>query len=116
MVSLIYLSQNKAKIRKSTDYATLRCVLILIICGDACSLIHGNGEAVRNFVHAADIANAFDLILHEGVPGETYNIGTESQISMIQFAKDLVRKVCAPGPTRLLIVSLGTTRAAIIPL
>ena len=64
------------------------------------SLIHGDGEAVRNFVHAADIANAFDLILHEGQPGATYNIGTESQISMIDLAKDLVKRVSATLCTR----------------
>ena len=65
------------------------------------SYIHGDGRAVRNFVHVSDIANAFDLILHKGQPGETYNMGTESQLSMLELAKDLIKKVTSNKPYNL---------------
>lgn len=55
--------------------------------------IYGKGEAIRNFIHAQDLCNAFDLILHSGEPGEVYNIGSEFCISVLELAKFLIRKV-----------------------
>ena len=37
--------------------------------------------------HVADVASAFDLVLHRGLVGETYNIGTNSELSVLQVAE-----------------------------
>jgi dTDP-D-glucose 4,6-dehydratase len=57
------------------------------------SCIHGNGRVLRNFLYVSDVANAFDVILHHGTPGMTYNIGSDFEISMLDLARFLVRKV-----------------------
>ena len=58
-----------------------------------CSCIYGEGSAIRNFVYAWDIAEAFDVILQKGEPGEIYNIGTDFEISVLDLAKYLIKKV-----------------------
>jgi len=38
-----------------------------------------------------DVANAFDVILHKGVPGQIYNIGGKNEVPNIQVARDLLK-------------------------
>ena len=35
------------------------------------------------------MADAFDIIVHKGVTGETYNIGTNEERSVLQVAHDI---------------------------
>jgi hypothetical protein len=35
------------------------------------------GQSTRSYLYVEDVAAAFDVILHKGVVGETYNIGTQ---------------------------------------
>lgn len=46
---------------------------------------------MRSFVYCEDVAEAFDTILHKGAIGETYNIGTEFEISNKEVTKTLLR-------------------------
>lgn len=39
--------------------------------------IQGDGLHLRSFIHVDDVSNAFDVILHNGVIGEIYNIGSD---------------------------------------
>ncbi len=39
--------------------------------------------------HVSDVARAFDVIVHKGVIGEIYNIGTSSERTVIDVAKDI---------------------------
>ena len=52
--------------------------------------IHGSGEESRNFIYIDDVVNAFNYILHTGVIGEIYNIGTDYQISNNEVADKLI--------------------------
>lgn len=52
--------------------------------------IHGDGSVSRNFLYVSDVAEAFDVILHHGQAGETYNIGTDFEISVIKLARYLI--------------------------
>ncbi|CAM9890837.1 unnamed protein product [Scytosiphon promiscuus] len=54
--------------------------------------IHGTGDNTRNFLHVADVASAFEKILHAGVEGHVYNIGGTNEYSVLQVAKDLMRQ------------------------
>lgn len=71
------------------------CLLAVFSFAYFFSCIHGNGNTVRNFLYAFDIAEAFDVIFHKGQPGEVYNIGTDHEMSVLDLAKYLIRKVIA---------------------
>ena len=53
--------------------------------------IHGTGANTRNFLFVADVARAFDVILHRGVIGEVYNIGGSNEYSNCDVARMLVK-------------------------
>ncbi|XP_067842587.1 dTDP-D-glucose 4,6-dehydratase-like isoform X1 [Heptranchias perlo] len=55
--------------------------------------IHGTGVQARHFLYATDVAEAFLTILEKGEPGETYNVGTNFEMSVIQLAKELVHLI-----------------------
>jgi len=54
------------------------------------SCIHGDGSHRRSYLFVNDVVNAFDIILHKGVPGEVYNMGTSFEISNLELAKKLM--------------------------
>lgn len=58
--------------------------------GQACC-VHGSGNNRRSFIYVEDVAEAFDVVLHKGVIGEIYNIGTKEEITNLRVAKDLIR-------------------------
>lgn len=62
----------------------------LINRGRKCCL-HGDGSNMRSFVYCEDVAGAFDVIMHKGVIGEVYNIGTKFEISNKDGTKTLLK-------------------------
>lgn len=44
--------------------------------------LEGGGAAEKSFIHASDLAAAVLLIISEGLPGEVYNAGPDSAISI----------------------------------
>lgn len=44
----------------------------------------------RNFIHVSDVCRAVDVILNKGKIGETYNIGTKFEYSILEMYKMLV--------------------------
>jgi len=52
--------------------------------------IYGKGENIRDWLWVEDHARAIDVIFHEGVNGETYNIGGHNEWTNI----DLVHTLC----------------------
>jgi dTDP-glucose 4,6-dehydratase len=53
--------------------------------------VYGNGLNVRDWLFVDDHARALGLILRQGVPGETYNVGGRNERSNI----DVVKQICA---------------------
>ncbi|KAM9966256.1 hypothetical protein ACTFIR_006455 [Dictyostelium discoideum] len=56
--------------------------------------IHGLGENKRNFIYIDDILSAFDIILNSNnsiVVGNTFNIGSDFEISILNVAKTLIK-------------------------
>jgi UDP-glucose 4,6-dehydratase len=45
----------------------------------------------------SDVAAAFDAVLHRGATGETYNIGTDRERTVLDVAKDIIKAVVVPG-------------------
>jgi len=44
--------------------------------------IYGDGQQVREWLHAEDHCSAVDLVLREGSPGEVYNVGGEEHVNL----------------------------------
>lgn len=55
--------------------------------------IHGDGSSKRNFVHAYDIADAIDLMLLKGNPGEIYNIGTNMEKTVLEVVQTILNLI-----------------------
>uniref|UniRef100_A0A2N9FAM9 UDP-glucose 4,6-dehydratase n=1 Tax=Fagus sylvatica TaxID=28930 RepID=A0A2N9FAM9_FAGSY len=53
--------------------------------------IHGNGSNVRSYLYCEDVAEAFDVILHKGVIGHVYNIGTKKERRVLDVAEDICK-------------------------
>ena len=52
--------------------------------------VYGNGKNVRDWLYVQDHISALDIIFHQGVNGETYNIGSNNELSNI----DVVHSIC----------------------
>lgn len=70
--------------------------------------VYGKGENVRDWLFVEDHARAIDTILHNGVPGETYNIGGHNEwknIDIVHYLCDALDKKLgrAKGESRQLI-------------
>ncbi|MER2029105.1 MAG: dTDP-glucose 4,6-dehydratase [Solibacillus sp.] len=53
--------------------------------------VYGNGQNVRDWLHVFDHCAAIDLVLHEGVEGEIYNIGGHNEHTNLQVVKTIIR-------------------------
>lgn len=49
--------------------------------------MYGDGLNIRDWIHVKDHAKALNLLLHEGQPGETYNIGADNERSNLEITK-----------------------------
>jgi dTDP-glucose 4,6-dehydratase len=52
--------------------------------------VHGEGKSKRTFIHAYDIAAALIMVVDKGTVGETYNIGTDQEYSVLEVVKMLL--------------------------
>ncbi len=66
-------------------------LIILRALGGERLPVYGKGENVRDWLHVEDHAEALTLVLRHGRPGETYNVGGDSERRNI----DVVRAICA---------------------
>lgn len=55
--------------------------------------IHGDGLSTRSYVYVDDAADAFLTVLHKGVTGETYNIATRAERTVMSVAHDIAKRV-----------------------
>ena len=63
----------------------------LLAYNKSCPL-HGDGSHRRSFLYIQDVVDAFDIILHKGVIGETYNIGTNFEITNKEVLETLIKE------------------------
>lgn len=52
--------------------------------------IYGQGEQKRDWTNVHDIADAIDLLIHKGTPGELYCIGGDAQVENRVIIHDLI--------------------------
>lgn len=65
-------------------------VILRALAGESLP-VYGKGENVRDWLHVEDHAEALTLVLRKGRPGETYNVGGDSERTNIE----VVRTICA---------------------
>ncbi|MCB0509640.1 MAG: dTDP-glucose 4,6-dehydratase [Chitinophagales bacterium] len=76
--------------------------------------IYGNGKYTRDWLWVEDHARAIDLVFHDGVLGETYNIGGFNEWQNIDLVKTLCRlmdrKLNRPAGTNEKLISFVKDR------
>ncbi len=55
--------------------------------------IYGNGSNIRDWLHVDDHAEALFLLLQQGRPGETYNIGGGSEWKNIDLVREIINQM-----------------------
>lgn len=58
--------------------------------------VYGDGLNVRDWIHVLDHASALDLLLHQGMVGEVYNIGSDNERNNLEITK-LILKIMGKG-------------------
>lgn len=53
--------------------------------------IYGDGRNIRDWLHVFDHCAAIDLVLHEGVNGEVYNVGGHNERTNLEVVKTIIR-------------------------
>ncbi len=52
--------------------------------------VYGKGLNVRDWIFVLDTCRAVDLVMHQGKPGEAYNVGGETEKRNIDVARDIL--------------------------
>ena len=65
--------------------------------------LYGDGQNVRDWCHVDDNCAALDLVLHEGVAGETYNIGSGNELTN-RYLTERLLALCGAGDDRIRLV------------
>lgn len=55
--------------------------------------LYGDGQQVRDWLHAGDHASAIDMVLRRGVSGETYNVGAGTHRPNIDVARAILSRL-----------------------
>lgn len=58
--------------------------------------VYGDGLNVRDWLHVSDHCRAIDLVLHEGKPGEVYNIGGNNERTNLEIVKTILKMLDKP--------------------
>lgn len=66
--------------------------IALLMHNHPCTL-HGDGLNSRKYLYCTDAVAAIDVILHNGVVGDTYHIGSDFEITNLALAKKLQRAI-----------------------
>ncbi|KAH9879922.1 hypothetical protein J1614_001946 [Plenodomus biglobosus] len=55
--------------------------------------IHGTGADVKHWLYISDVSNAFNVILHNGVPGEVYNLGSHHASTNYNLCSSIIKAI-----------------------
>lgn len=53
--------------------------------------VYGDGQNIRDWLHVFDHCAAIDVVLHQGVDGEVYNIGGHNERTNLQVVKTIIQ-------------------------
>mgnify|MGYP001579574605 CR=1 FL=1 len=63
-------------------------------------LLHGNLDSIRTFIDVRDTMEAYWIAIEKCVPGEAYNIGGKTSMTVGEFL-ELLKNAACPIPSRL---------------
>ena len=55
--------------------------------------VYGDGKNIRDWLHVIDHCAAIDLVLHEGVNGEVYNVGGHNERTNLEVVKTIIQSL-----------------------
>ncbi len=58
--------------------------------------VYGKGDNVRDWLHVYDHCAAIDLIIHNGCPGEVYNVGGHNERTNLEVVKTILKQLDKP--------------------
>ncbi|GAB6179433.1 dTDP-glucose 4,6-dehydratase [Desulfotomaculum defluvii] len=53
--------------------------------------VYGDGKNIRDWLHVIDHCSAIDLVMHEGVNGEVYNVGGHNERTNLEVVKTIIK-------------------------
>lgn len=53
--------------------------------------VYGDGNNIRDWLHVLDHCSAIDLVMHEGVNGEVYNVGGHNERTNLEVVKTIIK-------------------------
>ncbi|MET3697015.1 dTDP-glucose 4,6-dehydratase [Bacillus oleivorans] len=53
--------------------------------------VYGDGRNIRDWLHVIDHCAAIDLVMHEGVNGEVYNVGGHNERTNLEVVKTVIK-------------------------
>jgi dTDP-glucose 4,6-dehydratase len=65
--------------------------------------VYGDGQNIRDWLYVGDHCSAVDVVIHQGTPGETYNIGGNNEVRNIELVEmlcDLMNEMAPNIPVR----------------
>lgn len=66
----------------------------LMVCNaveDKSLPVYGSGLNIRDWIHVDDHCRAIDLVLHKGIDGEIYNIGSHHEKTNLEIVKTILK-------------------------
>ncbi|WP_226678982.1 dTDP-glucose 4,6-dehydratase [Mesobacillus jeotgali] len=58
--------------------------------------VYGAGNNIRDWLHVLDHCAAIDLVMHEGINGEVYNIGGHNERTNLEVVKTIINSLGKP--------------------
>lgn len=55
--------------------------------------IYGDGKNIRDWLHVKDHCLAIDLVMHEGVNGEVYNVGGHNEKTNLEVVQTIIKEL-----------------------
>lgn len=52
--------------------------------------VYGDGKNIRDWLHVLDHCSAIDLVMHQGINGEVYNVGGHNERSNLEVVKTII--------------------------
>ncbi|WP_081798202.1 NAD(P)-dependent oxidoreductase [Pseudomonas sp. RL] len=78
-------------------------------------VLHSSGQAVRSYLHGADLAGWLLTLLVKGQPGLTYNVGSDDAISVAALAQRVMERIAPDKPLRILGRPDDSSRSFYVP-
>lgn len=78
-------------------------------------VLQSTGEAVRSYLHGADLAGWLLTLLVRGASGEAYNVGSDQGLTIADLARKVLARVAPEKPLRILGQQAGGARSYYVP-